>query len=406
MRQAGGDIGLLSNRCRGFIPTDIKLGTGIFMTKHQPPLHLKDLYVTRPSLPSLEEYQELLQTIWARRTLTNRGPLLLDLEHEVADYLGVPYVSVVANATLGLMVALMEVGAKEVITTPFSFVATANSIRLAGARPIFADIDPVSLALDPAAVERCITPDTNAILAVHCYGLPCDLEAFEALGAKYGIPVIYDAAHAFGVRQRGKSILNAGTMSVLSFHATKVFHSAEGGAIVCKDAETKRRIDCLCNHGISDETTTDVVGLNAKMSELNAALGLLQLKHLPAEIAARDLVARRYADGLAEVKGIRPICPAGNPEHNNYSYPVFVEPDFPLTRDALYGYLRTRGIVARRYFYPLIPHLGAFRDPTAVVPQRFPVAENAAERVLCLPMYGDLEEDDQRRVIDAIAGLA
>ncbi|MGL4236857.1 DegT/DnrJ/EryC1/StrS family aminotransferase [Tabrizicola sp.] len=373
------------------------------MTRYQPEPPLKQLFVARPTLPSVEEYEELLATIWSRKILTNRGPLLQEFEREIATYLGVEHVSVVANATLGLMVALMEIGATEVITTPFSFVATANAIRLVGAKPVFADIDPFTLALDPADVERRITSRTNAILGVHCYGLPGNLAALEEVGARHGIPVIYDAAHAFGVRRGGQSILRSGLMSVLSFHATKVFHSAEGGAIVCRDAETKRRIDILCNHGISDETTADVVGINAKMSEFHAALGLVQLRHLKAEVAARDRVGQRYASGLAMVKGIRPICPAGDPDHNNYAYPVFVEPDYPLSRDELYDHLRQKGIVARRYFYPLIPHLGAFRDPAQEAPERFPVAELAAERVLCLPMYGDLDDDDQTRVIDAIA---
>jgi len=366
---------------------------------------LNEIYVARPSLPSVEEYAALLDGIWSRRILTNRGPLLQQFEAEVAETLGVPHVSVVANATLGLIVALMEIGAKEVITTPFSFVATANSIRLAGAKPVFADIDPVSLSLDPAEVERKITPETGAILAVHAYGLPCDIDGFEALSQRTGIPVIYDAAHAFAVRRDGRSILNAGRMSVLSFHATKVFHSAEGGAIVCQDAETKRRIDTICNHGISDETTTDVVGMNAKMSELHAAMGLLQLRNLPAEIAARDRVVRRYAHGLAGVPGIRPICPTGDPEHNNYAYPIFVDPEYPLSRDALYAALRQRGIIARRYFHPLITDLGAFRDLPQTQVERFPVAQSASERVLCLPLYGDLSQDDQNRVIDAIAEL-
>lgn len=376
------------------------------MTSEPPPRHLNELFVARPSLPSLAGYQELLETIWSRRVLTNRGPFLQEFEQELGDYLGVDHISVVANATLGLMVALMHIGAKEIITTPFSFVATANAIRLVGAKPVFADVDPVTLALDPAEVERRITPQTGAILGVHCYGIPCDLDAFEAIGARHNIPVIYDAAHAFDVRVGGKSVLQSGTMSVLSFHATKVFHSAEGGAIISRDAETKRAIDCLCNHGITDETTVEVVGMNAKMSELHAALGLLQLRHAKAEIAARAGVARRYAEGLASVKGIRPVCPADNPDHNYYSYPIFVEPDYPMTRDELYAHLRRQGIVARRYFYPLIPHLAAYRDTSVSGPERFPVAEVAAERVLCLPMYGELEYGDQRRVIDAIVGAS
>lgn len=398
--------GMFATGTQGAEPDLVGYCGALPMTNDQSPGSLKELYVTRPSLPSVQEYHELLETIWTGSILTNRGPLLQQFEHKLADYLGVEHISVVANATLGLIVALLHVGAKEVITTPFSFVATANAIRLAGAKPVFADIDPVTLALDPVDVERRITPQTGAILGVHCYGLPCDLAAFDALGARHNIPVIYDAAHAFGVRTGNQSVLKSGTMSVLSFHATKVFHSAEGGAIVSHDAETKRAIDCLCNHGIVDETTVESVGFNAKMSEFHAALGLVQLRHVNAEVAARSIVAKRYADGFASVAGIRIVCPADNPDHNYYSYPILVDPDFPMSRDQLYAHLRTRGIVARRYFYPLISNLSAYRDLALATPERFPVAEAAAERVLCLPMFGGLEYDDQMRVIDAIVDIA
>lgn len=366
------------------------------------PKFAQQIFVARPSLAPLDEIEEHLKQIWDRRVLTNRGPLLVEFEKEIGEFLGVDHVSVVANATVGLMVALMHIGAEEVITTPFSFVATANSIRLAGAKPVFADIDPVNLTLDPAEVEKLITPRTGAILAVHCYGLPCDTAGLEAVGARHNIPVIYDAAHAFGVRQNGQSLLRAGKMSVLSFHATKVFHSAEGGAIISQDLETKLEIDRLCNHGITDETTVESVGLNAKMSELHAALGLTQLRHVRDEIAARGQVADRYAAGLGQVAGLRLLCPTGNPDHNNYSYPIYVEPDFPVSRDALCGLLKEKGIIARRYFYPLIPHLGAFRNDLEGSAKHFPVAEKAAERVLCLPMYGDLDPADQMRVINTI----
>lgn len=363
------------------------------------------IFVTRPNLPPLEEFVDLLRQVWDSRMLTNRGPMVQRFERALCDHLGVEHISVVNNAAIGLMVALMQTGAKEVLTTPFSFVATANAIRAVGAKPVFADIDPVTFALDPAEVERRITPETGAILAVHCYGLPCDVAALEEIGARHGIPVIYDAAHAFAVSRDGQSLLRSGTMSVVSFHATKVFNTAEGGAIICKDAETKQAVDRICNHGITDETTVDVIGLNGKMSELNAALGLVQLRHVGAEIAARDAVVNRYEDGLSGIRGIRIVCPRGLPGHNNYAYPILVEPEFGTSRDALQAHLKTRGILARRYFYPLIPDLAAFRDDLAPG-EDFPVARQAAERVLCLPMYGDLEAVDQQRIIDAIIEAA
>ena len=371
------------------------------------PAHgLNDIFVTRPDLPPLEDYVAELKLVWESRMLTNRGPRLLEFERRLCEHLGVEHISVVSNAAVGLTVALLHIGAREVITTPFSFVATANSIRLAGAKPVFADVEPETMGLDPRAVERLITPQTGAIVPVHCYGLPCDVEGFEALGQKYGIPVVYDAAHAFGVRHGGQSLLRYGTMSVLSFHATKVFNTAEGGAIIARDADTKRAIDRLCNHGISDETTVDVVGTNAKMNELQAALGLVQLRRIDAERQARAGVARRYARELSGMRGLRILCPTDDPDHNHYAFPVSVGPDFPLSRDGLQAFLRERGIVARRYFHPLIPHFAAYRDPDAVSVQRFPVAEEAAERVLCLPMYGALTEQDQMRVTGAIHDAA
>jgi dTDP-4-amino-4,6-dideoxygalactose transaminase len=375
------------------------------MNFQSPKTELEELYVARPSMPPFDEFVERLRSVWSNRILTNRGPLAIEFERELERHLGVEHVSVVANAAVGLMVALMHVGAREIITTPFSFVATGNAIRATGARPVFADIDPVTFALDPKDVERRITPQTGAILAVHCYGIPCDIEAFDRLEQKYGIPVIYDAAHAFDVRKDGQSVLRSGKMSVVSFHSTKVFHSAEGGAIISRDAETKSAVDRICNHGITNETTVDVIGLNGKMSEIHAALGLTQLGHVRDEIAARGAVARRYAEGLGSVDGITLVCD-DQPGHNNYAYPILVERHFPLTRDQLQAHLRMRGIVARRYFYPLISDLAAFRAETAGADEDLHLAREAAERVLCLPMYGDLERDNQMRVIDAIREVA
>lgn len=362
------------------------------------------LPVTRPRLPPLEAYIALLRPVWAAGILSNRGPLVTEFERRLADHLGVAHLSVVANATLGLMAALMHAGAEEVVTTPFTFVATANAIRLAGGRPVFADVEPGTLGLDPRAAEACITPRTGAILPVHCYGLPCDTAAFDAIARRHALPVIYDASHAFGVRQGGESLLSRGHMSIVSFHATKVFHSAEGGAVICPDAETKQAIDRLCNHGITDETTVDRIGLNAKMSELHAALGLALLPGLAAEIAARQAVARRYARGLAGLRGLCPVIPPDRAGHNAYAYPVLVQPEFPLSRDALQAALRERGILARRYFHPLIPDLAAHRAPPGA--GDLPVARQAAAQVLCLPLHGALATADQDRVIEALRDAA
>lgn len=358
------------------------------------------LYVTRPSLPPIETFMGLIEEVWRSRTLTNNGPLARRFEAALAERLGVEHLSLAANATVGAVVALRQLGVKgEVVTTPFSFVATANAIRFAGAEPVFADIDPVTLNIDPEQVARKITPRTSAIYAVHCYGTPCDVDGLAEIGARRGIPVIYDAAHAFGVRHRGESLMRHGDMSVLSFHATKVFHSAEGGAIICRDRETKLALDRLANHGITDETTIDVAGLNAKMSELHAAMGLAQLDQYEADVAARRAVGLRYEAALASVPGIRILCRSEDPDHNQYAFPILVEPPFPMPRDALQAFLRERGIMARRYFHPLIPHMGAYRA-TAV--ERFPVAEAASGRVLCLPLYPDLRPDQQMRIIEAI----
>lgn len=364
----------------------------------------KPLYVTRPTLPPFEEIVPLLEEIWGSRTLTNGGPFHQRFELELANYLGVPYVTLVTNATIGLMVALRQLHVSgEIITTPFSFVATGHSILWHAATPVFADIDPVTLNIDPAQIERHITPRTSAILAVHCYGRPCDVDAIQAIATKHKLKVLYDAAHAFAVRRNGRSVLNYGDLSVLSFHATKVFNTFEGGAIIAQDLETKQSIDRLCNYGIVDEVTVEDTGLNAKMSEFNAALGLLQLRHVDAAIRKRREIDARYREWLSGIPGIQCAIEHVDPSgHNFYSFPILIGANYPLSRDALYSKLREHDVYARRYFFPLISNLPMYRELSSASAQNLPVANTIASQVLCLPMFPDLLEAEQREICSLI----
>lgn len=368
------------------------------MESFNPPL-----YVTRPVLPPLEDLLPMLRDIWQRGVVTNGGPYHERFEAALAAYLGVPYVSLFTNATIALLVALRQQGITgEVITSPFTFVATAHAIRWCGAEPVFVDIDPHTLNLDPQCIEAAITPRTTAILPVHCYGHPCDVEAVEAIARAHGLKVIYDAAHAFGVRRSGQSLLLHGDLAVLSFHATKVFNTFEGGAIVCHDAASRYAVEQLKNFGIVDEECVDTIGLNGKMSEFNAALGLLQLEGIDEAIARRREVHARYRTALAGVRGIS-VVHSGNPDRHNFSYcPILVEPPYGLSRDALYERLKLQGINTRRYFYPLLSNLPMYRGQPSAAPERLPVATWASAHVLCLPIYPDLSPADQARVTDAI----
>lgn len=346
-----------------------------------------------------------LAEIWDSRVVTNRGPILRRFEAALERFLDVPQVSLVANATLGCMVALRALGLDrgEIVTPGFSFVATAHAARWVGLDPVFADIDPVTLNIDPEDVTRCITPRTRAILPVHCYANPCDTEALAAIAARHDIPVIYDAAHCFGASDAGGSLLRHGDLSVVSFHATKVFSTFEGGAIVSHDPEVKQAVDRLCNYGIVDETRIESLGLNAKMSEVHAALGLAQLPRVTDDIAARRQIARRYWQALHDLPGIRPVCPPDRPGQNGYSFPILVGPDYPLARDALYQDLRDNGIHARRYFHPVLADLPMYRDRPCPGDRPLPHARQAAEQVLCLPLYPDLDPAAQDRIIDRIS---
>ncbi len=367
--------------------------------------------LVRPSLPPLEALQGYLEEIWESRYLTNFGPIHARLEAALAEYLGTPHISLVSNATLGTIAVMrvLEVGRKEaggeIVTTPFSFVATSNAIRLSGLEPVFADIDPFTLSVSPEAVERAITPSTRGILAVHAFGIPAHVEALAEIAERHAIPLIYDAAHAFGVRSGKASLPAFGDYSVLSFHATKVFNTFEGGAVISPTAEAKRAIDQFCNHGIEDEGDIPLVGLNAKMSELHAAVGLAQLPYVDGDIAARRAIATGYCDALRDMEGIRCVCPMNCAGHNFYAFPILVEDGFGLSRDALFARFAEADILTRRYFHPLLSDLPAFRDLPSAAPGSLPAAQYASERILCLPLHPDLTSEEQRRVIDVLLSV-
>ena len=366
----------------------------------------KTIYVTQPELPPLEEFMPYLRQIWDTRVLSNGGPFHQMLEAALCDYLGVGHISLFTNATIALVTALQSMRITgEVITTPYSFVATAHSLMWNGIKPVFVDVDPVTLNIDPAKIEAAITPQTTAIMPIHCYGTPCDVEAIQRIADDYNLKVIYDAAHAFGVRREEggamRSILNHGDLSVLSFHATKVFNTFEGGAIICPDAKTKQRIDLLKNFGFVNETTVVATGINGKMSEFNAALGLLQLKHVDDAIARRGVIAERYRTLLSDVHGVRTLAQPPGATANNSYFPILVDSSYAIGRDGLYKHLREEGIVARRYFHPLISDFPMYRGLASSDPAKLPVARAASDQVLCLPIYPALEDAD----VDRIAGL-
>lgn len=363
----------------------------------------KPIYVTQPYLPPLEEFIPYLEEIWASKTLTNGGPMHQRLEQALCEYLSVEHISLFNNGTIALLTALQALNVVgEVITTPYSFVATAHSLLWNGIKPVFVDIDPHTLNLDPKKIEAAITPQTAAILAVHCYGNPCDVEAIQKIADKFSLRVIYDAAHAFGVQDAGGSILRHGDLSVLSFHATKVFNTFEGGAIICPDAKTKKRIDQLKNFGFVDEVTVVAPGINGKMSEVNAAFGLLQLKYIDASIARRKEISSTYRAVLKDVPGITCLNGGAQAVTNHSYFPILVHPGFPLGRDALYEKLKVSNIYARRYFYPLISNLSMYRSMCSARRENLPVATRVASQVLCLPIYSDLIDADQQRVISIV----
>ena len=365
----------------------------------------KLITVTSPLLPKLEEFMPYLQEIWHSKWITNNGQFHQQLEKALRDYLKVPYISLFTNGTLPLITALQALRVTgEVITTPYSFVATTHSLWWNGIKPVFVDIDPATCNLDPAKIEAAITPKTTAIMPVHCYGKPCDVKAIQEIADKYGLKVIYDAAHAFGVELNGESILNFGDMSTLSFHATKVYNTVEGGALVMNNAETKKRIDYLKNFGFAGETEVVAPGINSKMDEIRSAYGLLCLKKVDESIAARQKVAQIYRSELKDIPGIRYFEDMPGVKHNYSYFPIFIEKGYSMTRDELYFKMKEKNVLGRRYFYPLISTFSTYRGLESSNPKNLPVATRIAEEVICLPMHDSLSENDIQRVIDCIKG--
>ncbi|MCQ2336021.1 MAG: DegT/DnrJ/EryC1/StrS family aminotransferase [Paludibacteraceae bacterium] len=372
--------------------------------------------VTSPLLPPLEEFIPYLQEIWDSKWITNNGQFHQKLEQALCEYFGIKYISVFTNGTLPLITALQALNVKgEVITTPYSFVATTHSIWWNGLQPVFVDVDPKTGNIDPDKIEAAITPRTTAIMPVHVYGNPCDVERIDALAKKYNLKVIYDAAHAFGVRvplrhpERSEgshsdtSILNFGDVSTLSFHATKTYTTIEGGALVCHSAEMKQKIDYLKNFGFEDEVTVVAPGINSKIDEVRAAFGLVNLKHVDDAIEHRHRMVNAYREGLKEIKGITFFEDMPGVRHNYSYFPIFVdEKEYGISRDALYTKLKENGILSRRYFYPLISEFSPYRSYASAIKENLPVANKMADSVICLPLHAGLSDEDVNRVLNCI----
>lgn len=364
----------------------------------------KAIFVTQPALPPLEEFIESLKEIWDNKVLTNNGPFHKEFEEKLAEYLGVKYISLFSNGTLALITALQSMRITgEVITSPYSFVATTHSLWWNNIKPVFVDIEPDYFNLDPEKVEAAITPQTTAILPVHVYGNPCKEDRLQQIADTYGLKLIYDAAHAFGVKLNGNSVLNFGDMSILSFHATKVFNTIEGGAIVCHDEKVKKRIDYLKNFGFTDETTVIEPGINAKMNELQAAYGLLQLKHVDGYINKRRAIVNRYRELLKGIPGISLMGDMSGLDHAYPYFPILIDSTvFGKTRNEVYEMLKANNIYGRRYFYPLISQFPTYRGLPSAAPSNLPVATRVAEQVICLPIYPDLEEETVSKIVTII----
>ena len=364
--------------------------------------------VTSPLLPPLEEFIPYLQQIWDSKWITNNGQFHQQLEQALAEFLGVEYLSLFTNGTLPLITAFQALGIHEgeVITTPYSFVATSHSIWWNGLKPVFVDIEEETCGIDPTKIEAAITPNTVAIMPVHCYGKPCKTAEIDAIAKKHNLKVIYDAAHAFGVIQNGQSILKAGDISTLSFHATKVYNTIEGGALICHSAEMKYHVDNLKNFGFRGETTVVAPGINSKMDEMRAAYGLLNLRQVDAAIEARKQVAEAYRSALRGVNGIRFFDDMLGVRHNYSYFPIFVdEEQYGISRDALYEKMKANNVLGRRYFYPLITDFDPYKDIPSANPANLPVANKIANQVICLPMHHALSEEDVKRVIDCVKEL-
>ncbi len=360
--------------------------------------------VTSPLLPDRAEFEQMLKEIWDSKWITNNGQFHKQLEKALCEYLKVPFVSLFTNGTLPLLTALQALRITgEVITTPYSFVATTHSIWWNGCKPVFVDIEESTCGMDPDRIESAITPHTTAIMPVHCYGKPCDMDRIQAIADKYGLKVIYDAAHAFGVEVKGKSVLEQGDMATLSFHATKVYNTLEGGALVMHDAETKKRIDYLKNFGFAGETEVVAPGINSKMDEVRSAYGLLNLRQVDDAIEKRHQVAIRYRAVLRNVKGVRFFDDMPYVRHNYSYFPIFVNAEeYGMTRDELYFKMKERGVFGRRYFYPLISTFSTYCGLPSAAPENLPVATRIANEVICLPMHHLLDDEDMDRIFDLV----
>lgn len=364
----------------------------------------KQITVTSPLLPNLDDFNEMLKQIWESKWITNNGQFHKQLEKELAAYLKVPYISLFTNGTLPLITALQALRITgEVITTPYSFVATTHALWWNGIKPVFVDIDPATGNINPEKIEAAITPKTTAIMPVHVYGKPCDTKRIQEIADQYGLKVIYDAAHAFGVEVNGESILNAGDLSTLSFHATKVYNTVEGGAMVMHDEKMKKRIDYLKNFGFANETTVVGPGINSKMDEVRSAYGLLNLKQVDAAIEARRQVAVKYREALRNVEGITFFDDLPGVKHNYSYFPIFVDAKkYSMTRDELYFKMKEQNVLGRRYFYPLISEFSTYRGLESARPENLPEAHKMADSVICLPMHHALSDRDVERIINII----
>lgn len=364
----------------------------------------KKITVTSPLIPPLEEFIPYLEDIWERKWLTNKGHYHQELEKALAGYLGVEYISIFTNGTIPIITALQALRVTgEVITTPYSFVATTHSLWWNGIKPVFVDIDPKTCNLDPNKIEAAITPRTTAIMPVHVYGNPCDTEKIQEIADKYGLRVIYDAAHAFGVTVNGESILKWGDMSTLSFHATKTYNTFEGGALVCHDATTKQRIDYLKNFGFAGETTVVAPGINGKMDEVRAAFGLLGLKHVNKAVEKRKQVATHYREALKGIPGISSMEDIPGVKYNYSYFPIFVdEKEYGMSRDSLYEKMKENNIYGRRYFYPLISQFATYRGLDSASEKNLPVSHEIADSVICLPMHHELSKEDIQKIINLL----
>ena len=384
---------------------DTRSASGDLVRRHRLP---EPVHVTRPTLPPLDAYREKLEQTWRSGWLTNDGDLQRELESRLTGYLGIDHLSLCCNGTVALLIALQACGVEggEVITTPFTFPATPHALHWNRVRPVFCDIEEHWFNLDPERLEACIGPDTRAILPVHVFGHPCDVEALQSVADRHGIPIIYDAAHAMGVSRRGRSILAWGTASVLSFHATKLFTTGEGGAVVSHSSEERETIRSFRNFGIADEETVVGPGINGKLSELHAALGLLQLDRIDAEIAHRRRLTGIYRERLRDVPGI--AFREDQPEVSyNYAYfTILVDPRaYGMDRDALHARLQEFNVYTRKYFHPLCSHYPPYTSLPSARPENLPVAERIAARVLCLPLYGTLAPETVEEICAILAAV-